>query len=99
MQGDSTAAITRSWTLTQGSVLRLQMIYFVAFLITIPLSLVVNLVVAFLPQDNPITFLISLALSILMGALLIPFWQAIKAVIYYDLRTQKEGIDLEIRDA
>jgi hypothetical protein len=75
------------------------MIYFVAFLITIPLSLVVNLVVAFLPQDNPITFLISLALSILMGALLIPFWQAIKAVIYYDLRTQKEGIDLEIRDA
>ncbi len=26
------------------------------------------------------------------------FWQAIKAVIYYDLRNRKEGLDLQLRD-
>jgi hypothetical protein len=96
---DASAAIGRSWKLTQGFVVRLQLIFFVAFLITLPLSLVVNLISFFLPQDSPLAALLNLALSILVGALLIPFWQAIKAVVYYDLRTRKEGIDLEIRDS
>jgi hypothetical protein len=39
---------------------------------------------------------ISLAISLVMGAVYIPFWQAIKAVIYYDLRARNEGIDLQI---
>ncbi|NJQ97971.1 MAG: hypothetical protein HC784_10775 [Hydrococcus sp. CSU_1_8] len=96
---DASAAIGRSWNLTKGFVVRLQLIFFVAFLITLPLSLVVNLIGFFLPQDSAIAVLINLALSIVLGAFLIPFWQAIKAVIYYDLRTRKEGIDLEIRDS
>jgi hypothetical protein len=96
---DASAAIGRSWKLTQGFVVRLQLIFFVAFLITLPLSLVINLISFFLPQDSPLAALLNLALSILVGALLIPFWQAIKAVVYYDLRTRKEGIDLEIRDS
>jgi hypothetical protein len=33
-----------------------------------------------------------------LGALLIPFWQSIKAVIYYDLLTRKEGLGLELRE-
>ncbi len=28
---------------------------------------------------------------------LLPFWQTIKAVIYYDLRTRREGMGLELR--
>ncbi|MEA5533415.1 hypothetical protein [Crocosphaera sp. XPORK-15E] len=95
---NSSFAIGRSWNLTQGFVLRLQLIFFVAFLITIPLSLVVNIVSIFLPSDSPLTVLINLVLSIGIGALFIPFWQGIKAVIYYDLRSRKEGLGLDIKD-
>jgi hypothetical protein len=42
---------------------------------------------------------INLPLSILLTALPIPFWQSIKAVIYYDLLTQKEGLGLNLRDS
>jgi hypothetical protein len=27
-----------------------------------------------------------------------PFWQSIKAVIYYDLRSRREGLGLQLRD-
>lgn len=97
-QGDSTEAISRSWTLTKGFVIRLQLIFFVAFLLTLPPSLLVNLITVPFPQDSPIVALINLTLAVVVAALLIPFWQAIKAVIYYDLRTQKEGIDLDMQD-
>ncbi|MEL7420561.1 MAG: DUF975 domain-containing protein, partial [Cyanobacteria bacterium J06555_3] len=30
-------------------------------------------------------------------ALLIPFWQSIRAVIYHDLRVRREGIGLNLR--
>ncbi len=37
-------------------------------------------------------------LSFGSGALMAPFWQAMKAIIYYDLRSRKEGLGLQIRD-
>jgi hypothetical protein len=37
-------------------------------------------------------------LTIALGLLVIPFWQSIKAVIYYDLRSRREGMGLELRD-
>lgn len=98
-QRDATAAIDRSWNLTKGFVLRLQLVFFVSFLISLPPNILVNVVTLPFPQDSPIVALVNVALGVLIGALLIPFWQAIKAVIYYDLRTRKEGIDLEIRDS
>jgi hypothetical protein len=33
------------------------------------------------------------------GALFAPFWQSIKAVIYYDLLSRKEGLGIELRDS
>jgi len=39
-----------------------------------------------------------LPLSFGFGALVLPFWQAIKAIIYYDLRSRKEGLGLQMRD-
>lgn len=92
-------AVNRSWALTKGYVLTLQMIFFIAFLMTIPLSILSNFgsVVALLAgQDENMATIINLPLSILIGALLIPFWQAIKAVIYFDLRTRKEGLRLSL---
>lgn len=37
-------------------------------------------------------------LLVLMNIFVIPFWQSIKAVLYYDLRTRREGLGLQLRD-
>jgi hypothetical protein len=105
---DSVSAISRSWSLTQGFVLRLQLIFFVAFLITLPfysINQIFSFALELLPKDSPSSTLLYIALALLnmvlsfvLGALLIPFWQAIKAVIYYDLRSRKEGFGLQLRN-
>ena len=43
-------------------------------------------------------FLIIFALSILGNAAILPFWQVIKAAMYYDLRSRREGMGLQLRD-
>lgn len=104
-----TVAIKRSWELTKSSVGRIQMIIFVAVLISLPISLVVQIisqilqiVFARLITDNPILFvpylILLIGISIAGGALLAPFWQALKGVIYYDLRTRREGLGLGLSD-
>lgn len=98
-------SIDRSWKLTKTSVVRIQLIVLVAFLVTIP----VIAILGYLPQiimlsleQGSILFWIVYGISIVMSFfsnfLVLPFWQAIKAVIYYDLRIRKEGLDLQIRD-
>ena len=42
-------------------------------------------------------WILNLCLSVLVGAIQLPFWQAVKAVVYYDLRTRKEGLGLKLR--
>lgn len=107
----ASSTISRSLQLTQGSAGRLQWIVLVAFLLTLPVSIVVQIITtiaqvalaSLFPQDSTafglLYFLVVLVLSFASGALLIPFWQAIKAVIYYDLRSRKEGVGLQIRDS
>ncbi|MCC5627796.1 DUF975 domain-containing protein [Nostoc sphaeroides CHAB 2801] len=107
---DGTSTISRSWELTQGHVWRILFISFVAFLITIPAQIVLQILSAviqgiFLPLINnnsaifaPILAVFILALSFSTGAIILPFWQAIKAVIYYDMRSRREGLGLQLRD-
>ncbi|ABA24407.1 conserved hypothetical protein [Trichormus variabilis ATCC 29413] len=107
---EATSAISRSWELTQGHVWRILLISFVGFLITIPIQIVVQIVISilqavFLPLISDgntafalLYFVLVLVLSFSSGALLIPFWQSIKAVIYYDLRSRREGLGLQLRD-
>lgn len=106
---DSTSTISRSWELTKGFVWRILLISFIAFLITIPLVILVQVVSAIFQgvltsstDQNPflslIFIILTLCLSFSSGAIQLPFWQAIKAVIYYDLRTRKEGLGLKLRD-
>lgn len=98
-------SVARSWELTKTSVFRIQGIVFVAFLVTLPLLALTS----YLPQlffinlepGSPlfwVMYLFSLVLSLLGGAVIMPFWQAIKAVIYYDLRSRREGMGLGLRD-
>ncbi len=104
------AALGRSWNLTKGSVIRLPIIVFVAFLISLPISLIIQiastilqLVVGSLASNSNelISFFLTLmilAVGLAGGALLLPFWQAIKAVIYYDLRVRREGFGIELEE-
>lgn len=109
----SAEAINRSWTLTQENVVRILTVLFVAWLVTIPpLALCLipffSSVIAVAPRlsaQDPtasISVLIGLAISVLlflaMNIFILPFWQALKAVIYYDLRSRREGIDLQLRN-
>ena len=102
----ATAAISRSWKLTKGAVLRIQGILFLGLLIILPGLILVGLIMVFLqlalgiivsPDSsayNLIGNLFSVAVNIIFGALLLPFWQSIAGVIYYDLRVRREGMNL-----
>lgn len=104
---DGVTTIGRSWTLTKGSVGRIQLIILVAGLITMVIMLPAMFFVLGVigagadPENNPAStlFVLLFYAAILLGnALIIPFWQAIKAVVYYDLRSRREGLGLELRD-
>lgn len=109
-------AFRRSWQLTQGLVMKLQLIFFVAFLIAIPISIVLFFITTIIlgiiaaitnvlfggnpnlaaNMTNLLTFPINLGFQILTTALFVPFWQCIISVLYYDIRSRKEGIDLQV---
>lgn len=43
-------------------------------------------------------YLVTFVLAYLLNAAFLPFWQSIKAVIYYDLRSRREGLGLKLRE-
>lgn len=104
------STISRSWELTKGYVWRILTIFLVANLITLPLwiafqvfsSIILVSLNLIFNQNSPVlsvlSFVLNLSLTLLSGAVLLPFWQAIKAVVYYDLRTRREGMGLNLRD-
>jgi len=46
-----------------------------------------------------LSFIVAYIISLGSGVVILPFWQAIKAVIYYDLCTRREGLGLQMRDS
>jgi hypothetical protein len=109
---DAVQTVRRSWKLTQKNIGRIFTIFLVAGLITLPLQIVAsilsNIIQAVLsrivnaeptdPAFLAISYIIGYILALILSVFLVPFWQAIKATIYYDLRSRKEGIDLQLRD-
>ena len=104
---DAANTIGRSWTLTKGSVNRIQLIVLVAgvltwVLILAPTFLVLGLTMSILSpsgeEPSGIAVLLFYLMLFLGNGLILPFWQAIKAVVYYDLRSRREGLGLELRD-
>ncbi|HEY9768315.1 MAG TPA: hypothetical protein V6C71_07370 [Coleofasciculaceae cyanobacterium] len=107
----ATSTISRSWQLTKGAVGRIQIVVFLAFLISIPIALVINLLSVIIQLiigsglDSSanisglgiIAILIYIIFLLAASALMVPFWQAIKAVIYYDLRVRREGMGIDLR--
>ena len=99
---DATSTIGRSWELTKGHVWRIFLILFVASLITLPMqillqiiSFIVQGILEFTSDNNPLLFI---AIFIGGSALILPFWQSLRAVIYYDLRSRREGLGLKLRE-
>ncbi|MEM6451059.1 MAG: hypothetical protein AAF703_12170 [Cyanobacteria bacterium P01_D01_bin.105] len=96
-------SIGRSWSLTKKSIGRIQLVVLATYLVTLPLMLVTNI----LPQllllrmdpTSPAYALLNIVLivvSIAASIAVLPFWQAAKGVLYYDLRSRREGADLKI---
>lgn len=106
----ATRSISRSWQLTKKSAWRIVLILFVTFLITIPLQLLVQVLTSFLqvglvaviPDTDSsfsvVMFAATYAISLVAGVIVLPLWQTIKAVIYYDLRSRREGLGLQLRE-
>ena len=101
-------AISRSWELAAGSIFRLQLIFLVSFLISLPMFLAVQIanniylivssvIASSIPEFlSSLLSLLTVVISVAGAALLVPFWQSIKAVIYYDLRVRREGLGLNL---
>ncbi|MEH1968634.1 hypothetical protein [Nostoc sp.] len=98
-------SVARSWELTKASVFRIQGVVLVAFVVTFPLLFVLNYIPSLflirLEQGSAIysiVYLISWIGSLIGGVLVMPFWQALKAVLYLDLRSRREGLGLQLRE-
>lgn len=106
----ATKTIGRSWELTQKGVWRIFIILLVTFLVTLPIQLLVQVfatiaqgaIAAFYPQESSIflalTYAFTYLLGLATGIVIMPLWQTIKAVIYYDLRSRREGLGLQLQD-
>jgi hypothetical protein len=100
---DAGSSLSRSWELTQKSIGRILIVFLATFLIQLPVLSVTNslpsLFFAFVP-DSMVAVVISqgigLILSFAGSILILPLWQAVKGVLYYDLRSRREGLDLEL---
>lgn len=98
-------SIDRSWILSKNQVSRIQAIVFIGCLINLPIFIVSNFLSSLLmigvKTDSPqywVMNIISVIIGLLLGVLTLPFWQAIKAVLCYDLRSRREGLGLKLRD-
>jgi len=101
----SSTSINRSWKLTAGSASRILWVVSIAFLVTIPVFSLTNvlpsLAINQFSADTPIfwiVYLISLGIQLAGSVMLLPFWQTVKAVLYYDLRSRREGFGLNLGD-
>ncbi|MBO1048477.1 MAG: DUF975 domain-containing protein [Dolichospermum sp. DEX182a] len=108
VNGSST--INRSWELTKGNIFRVLLISLIGFLITIPIQFIIQIITTIIQlilttllkedilSSSIISFVLTFGLSFVGGALILPFWQTVKAVVYYDLRSRREGLGLRLRD-
>lgn len=108
VNGSST--INRSWELTKGNIFRILLISLIGFLITIPIQFIIQIITTIIQlifttllkedilSSSIISFVLTFGLSFVGGALILPFWQTVKAVVYYDLRSRREGLGLQLRD-
>lgn len=100
---NASAALKRSRELTQGYLRNLLLVFLTASLVSLPLwglILIVQILPGFIQSDlglPAISTILQLVFNSIVSALIIPFWQAVKAVIYCDLRVRREGMGIDLR--
>jgi len=97
-------SVSRSWVLTKSATFRILGVITVAFLVTLPILLLFSyLPQIFLLRLEPgstaylTLYSFTLVIGMVGGVFVMPFWQTLKAVLYYDLRTRREGLGLQLR--
>lgn len=101
---DASSSLKRITDLSTGNIRHIYGIVMVAGLITIPLwsvAVMLQLIPSYLGTLEigilaPLATLISFVVSAATSAVITPFWQSIKAVIYYNLLVRREGLGLEL---
>jgi uncharacterized RDD family membrane protein YckC/nitrogen fixation-related uncharacterized protein len=78
-------AVQRSWQLTRHQGFKVMTVVFVATMVTLAPAIMASLINYFVPLA-----------SILFSVVVFPFWQAIKAVQYYDLGHRNEGLTFNL---
>ncbi|HZK05405.1 MAG TPA: hypothetical protein VFC82_06080 [Actinomycetaceae bacterium] len=97
-------AISRSWRLTHGFVLRNLGVMLLASIIAsvisgvagVPIGFVSSLFLALPESMMWLSLVVPLFLGSLVTALITPFLAAITSLLYVDLRMRKEGLDVEL---
>lgn len=108
------AALCRSWKLTKGYFWKIQIILIIAMVLLLPIELLlyllgeaINAIASkLMPSfassypivDSILVDIFSWGIAILNAVMLLPFFQVIKAVVYYNLRLRREGLGLRLRD-
>jgi hypothetical protein len=96
-----TGALSRSWSLTRGSRLRmLGLLVTIVILLYVPIVALGGIATVVLPSDPGRAAispgLVTLAVVGVLQMLLYPLLYCVLTVAYYDLRVRKEGFDLEV---
>jgi hypothetical protein len=106
--------IWRSWRLTKGYFWGIQAILIIAMFLLLPMeillylfSVVINgvtskvmagLISSYPLADSILGAMFSWGITLLNAVMIMPLFQLIKAVVYYNLRLRREGLDLRLRD-
>jgi hypothetical protein len=113
LESSATKTISRIWNLTKGHAWQVFFVLSVTFCVTVPVyllaqvfSIIPRIFITVLVPASSDTYaplqvlfaLVSYATSLALGILVLPLWQSIKAVVYYDLRNRRESFGLEFRD-
>ncbi|MEA5468643.1 hypothetical protein, partial [Spirulina sp. 06S082] len=95
----------QSWSLTKDNGWRIVAILTIACLITLPVAILIQVLsLVIQPLTNSavsmaIGYVVIYGISLASNIILIPFWQTLKGVLYYDLKSRREGLDLKIVDS
>jgi uncharacterized RDD family membrane protein YckC len=102
------SALSRSWALTRQNSWRVVLLLLAIFTVLFPLQSLIQVFSTLLQgvaltvnsQQSPGIYAaavtISYVLALLLSILTLPLWQSTKAVLYYDLRSRREGMGLDL---
>ena len=102
---NASRSLRASRELTEGYLKNLVLIYLISSLVSFPIWVLIftlQILPSFLQEANPfftsgLFTLLTFVFNSVTSALILPFWQSIKAVIYYDLKVRREGMGFDLR--